>query len=74
MKNYMAPVTEIIDLETSSMICGSKIQREGEISDNSGNNPYQNSDWYQDNPIEDDDATLDATAKSNSLWDDFDEE
>ena len=73
MKKYMAPVTEIIDLEASSMICGSKIQREGEISDKT-DNPYQNPDWYYKDPIEDDDATLDATAKSSSLWDDFDED
>ena len=66
MKKYMTPVTEIINLEASSMICGSKIKRDGEISDNSERSPYQNSDWYQYDPIEDDDATLDATAKGNS--------
>ena len=66
MKKYITPVTEIINLEASSMICGSKIEREGEISSNTGDNPYQNSDWYQDDPIEDDYGNLGSTAKGNS--------
>ena len=73
MKKYMAPVTEIIDMEASAMICASNGGREGEISDNSGDNPYQNSDWYQDDPIDDDYGNLGSTAKSNSLWDDFED-
>lgn len=66
MKKYMTPVTEIINLEASSMICGSKITREGEISDNSERSPYQNSDWYYKDPIEDDYGNLGSTAKGNS--------
>ena len=41
MKKYMAPVTEIIDMEASSMICASKIKRDGEISDNSERSPSE---------------------------------
>ena len=67
MKKYMAPVTEIIYLEASSMICGSNGGREGEISDNSGNNPYQNPDWYQHDPTEDDDGELNSQSKGNDV-------
>lgn len=71
MKKYMAPVTEILYLETSSMVCASpdpKVVREDEISDNDSGNPYQNPDWYQNDPIEDDYGDLNATAKSSTLW------
>ena len=71
MKKYMTPVTEIINLEASSMICGSKIEREGEISSNTGDNPYQNSDWYQDDEIEDDDGELNSQSKSSMIWDEW---
>ena len=74
MKKYITPVTEIINLEASSMICGSKITREGEISDKDSGNSFQNPDWYQDDEIEDDYGNLGSTAKSSSLWDDFDED
>ncbi len=74
MKKYMTPVTEILNLEATSMICASKIVREAEISDKDSGNSFQNPDWYYKDPIEDDDATLDATAKSSSLWDDFEDE
>ena len=74
MKRYMSPVTEILNLEATSMICASKIVREGEISKDDSSNPYQNSDWYQDDEIEDDDGELNSTAKSSSLWDDFEDE
>ena len=74
MKKYMTPVTETLILDASSMICASKIVREGEISDKDSGNSFQNPDWYQYGEIEDDDATLDATAKSSSLWDDFEDE
>jgi hypothetical protein len=67
MKKYMAPVTEIIYLEASSMICGSKGGREGQISDNSGRSPYQNADWYQYDPIEDDDGELNSQSKGNDV-------
>ena len=67
MKKYMAPVTEIIDLEASSMICGSKGGREGQISDNSERSPYQNADWYQYDPIEDDDGELNSQSKGNDV-------
>jgi hypothetical protein len=70
MKKYMTPVTEIINLEASSMICGSKIQREGEISDVT-DNPNQNPDWYQDDPIEDDDGELNSQSKSSMIWDEW---
>ena len=71
MKKYMTPVTEIIDLEASSMICGSNGGREHEISDNSGKNEYQNPDWYQYDDTEDDDGELNSTAKSGMLWDEW---
>lgn len=74
MKRYMTPVTEILNLEATSMICASKIVREGEISDKDSGNSFQNPDWYQYDEIEDDDGELNSTAKSNSLWDDFDED
>jgi hypothetical protein len=67
MKKYMAPVTEIIDMEASSMICASKIKRDGEISDNSERSPYKNSDWYQYDPIEDDDGELNSQSKGNDV-------
>jgi hypothetical protein len=67
MKKYMAPVTEIIDMEASSMICASKIKRDGEISDNSERSPYQNADWYQYDPIEDDDGELNSQSKGNDV-------
>ena len=71
MKKYMTPVTEIIDLEASSMICGSKGGREGEISDNSGTNEHQNPDWYQHDTTEDDDGELNSQAKSSMIWDEW---
>jgi len=67
MKKYMAPVTEIIDMEASAMICASKGGREGEISNNSGNNPYQNPDWHYKDPIEDDDGELNSQSKGNDV-------
>jgi hypothetical protein len=66
MKKYMTPVTEIINLEASSMICGSKIQREGDISDNT-DNPNQNPDWHYTDPIEDDDGELNSQSKGNDV-------
>ena len=76
MKKYMTPVTEIIYLEASSMVCASPEpgKRESEISDNSGNNSYQNPDWYQYDDTEDDDGVLNSQSKSSSLWDDFEDE
>ncbi len=72
MKKYMTPVTEIIDLEALSMVCASeKGEREGEISDNSGNNPYQNPDWYQHDTTEDDDGELNSQSKSSMIWDEW---
>ena len=71
MKKYMTPVTEIIDLEASSMICGSKIQREGEISKEETTDPNQNPGWYQDDPIEDDDGELNSQSKSSMIWDEW---
>ena len=71
MKKYMTPVAEIIDLEASSMICGSKGGRESEISDNSGTNNYQNPDWYQSDDTEDDDGELNSQSKSGMLWDEW---
>ena len=71
MKKYMTPVTEIIDLEASSMICGSKGGREGEISDNSGTNEHQNPDWYQHDPTEEDDGELNSQSKSSMIWDEW---
>ena len=74
MKKYVAPVTEILKIESSSMICGSKIDREYDISDDSGNNPYQNPDWADDGDI-DDDGDLNSTGKgNNNLWGEVDDE
>ena len=73
MKKYVTPVTEILKLDIASMICGS-IERDYDISDDSGNNPYQNPDWADDGEIGDD-GGLNSTAKgSNGLWSDFDDE
>ncbi|MBO6253890.1 MAG: hypothetical protein J6O49_09610 [Bacteroidaceae bacterium] len=76
MKKYLAPVTEIIMLEATSMVCASPEpgKRESEISDNSGKNDYQNPDWYQYDDTEDDDGVLNSQSKSSSLWDDFEDE
>lgn len=73
MKKYMTPVTEIIDLEASSMVCASPQPggREGEISDNSGTNEHQNPDWYQYDDTEDDDGELNSQSKSGMLWDEW---
>lgn len=71
MKKYVTPVTEIIGMDNSSTLCGS-IQRGYEISDDSGNNPYQNPDWYDEGDIEDDDGTLNSQGKEwGDLWGDF---
>ena len=76
MKKYVAPVTEIINLEASTMVCASPTGGRGdEISDNSGTNPYQNPDWYQNDDIEDDDGDLNSTGKgNNNLWGEVDDE
>lgn len=74
MKKYMTPVTEILNLEATSMICASKIDREGDISKDDPSNPYQNPDWHYTDPIENDEGELNSTAKGNSLWDDFEDE
>lgn len=69
MKKYEAPVTEIMKMESFSVICGSKIDREYDISDPNSENPYQNPDWADDGDI-DDDGELNSTAKSwGDLWD-----
>ena len=71
MKKYDTPVTEILEMDSFSVICGSKIDREYEISDPSGNNPNQNPDWYDDGDI-DDDGELNSTAKDwGDLWGDL---
>ena len=74
MKKYMAPVTEIMNMESFAMICISKLDRDYDISDNSGNNPYQNPDWADDGEIGDD-GDLSSTGKDGSdPWDEVDDE
>lgn len=67
MKKYMAPVTEIIDMEASAMICASNGEREGDISKDDPTNPYQNPDWHYKDPIEDDDGELNSQSKGNDV-------
>lgn len=74
MKKYMAPVTEIMNMESFAMICSSKLDRDYDISDDSGKNPYQNPDWADGGEIGDD-GGMNSTAKGGAgLWDDVDDE
>ena len=73
MKKYITPVTEFFDTEQSFLICASiKGEREHEISDNSGNNQYQNPEWYQYDDSDDDDGELNSQSKDwGDLWGDL---
>ena len=79
MKKYMTPVTEIINFETLSMICGSKGGRMGDIGAGGTGSDYADPNWDNqghDGPTDSDEdyGDLNSTAKSSSLWDDFDED
>jgi hypothetical protein len=71
MKKYMAPVTEIIDMEASAMICASKGGRMGDIGAGGTGSDYADPNWdnqgYGGSTDTDEDyGNLNSNAKSNS--------
>ena len=82
MKKYVAPVTEILKLEVTNMVCATVTGgRENDFGAGGSGNPYANPDWDNEgnggDPYDtgDDDGELNSTAKgSNGLWSDFDDE
>lgn len=70
MKKYMTPVTEIIDMEASAMICASKGGRMGDIGAGGTGSNYADPNWDNqghDGPTDSDEdyGDLNSTAKGN---------
>ena len=81
MKKYMTPVTEMIKLEATSMVCASP-EKGGRMSDfgaGGTGSDYANADWDNQgnggaSDTDKDYGSLNSTAKGSSLWDDFEDE
>lgn len=82
MKKYVTPVTEILKLEVTSMVCASVTGgRENDFGAGGSGNPYANPDYDNEgnggNPYDtgDDNGDLNSTGKDGSgLWDEVDDE
>jgi hypothetical protein len=75
MKKYVIPITELIRSEMDGYICKDSGERYSNWGGTDPNDPYSNTDWNNqgydngDQEIEDDDGTIDASAKSwGDLW------
>ena len=81
MKKYMTPVTEMIKLEATSMVCASP-EKGGRMSDfgaGGSGSDYADPNWDNQGhggptDTDKDYGSLNSTAKGNSLWDDFEDE
>ncbi len=82
MKKYVTPVTEILKLEVTNMVCASVTGgRENDFGAGGSGNPYANPDYDNEgnggNPYDtgDDDGGLNSTGKDGSdPWDEVDDE
>ena len=82
MKKYVTPVTEILKLEVTNMVCASVTGgRENDFGAGGSGNPYANPDYDNEgnggNPYDtgDDNGDLNSTGKDGSdPWDEVDDE